>query len=148
MENSHIRAIDAGNVGFAFASDLDQPEQPLSIGARMVSIIALIAALALILRPLIESAMPELSISDPGIVITAALVLFSLPAPKCNNERLLRWQDAATIRWDVLILFGGGLALAGAIDTSGLARSIGSLFSNLNVLPIAIVILIVMAAIV
>ncbi len=53
-----------------------------------------------------------------------------------------------TIRWDVLILFGGGLALAGAIDSSGLSGAIGRSFSALEVLPLSLVILLIMAGIV
>ena len=55
--------------------------------------------------------------------MTAALALFMVSDG--NEERLLDWEAAASLRWDVLILFGGGLALANIIDGTGLADWIG-----------------------
>jgi sodium-dependent dicarboxylate transporter 2/3/5 len=54
----------------------------------------------------------------------AAIALFLIPSG--DGERLLDWQSALTLRWDVLILFGGGLALAGILDQTGLAAWIGA----------------------
>ena len=56
-------------------------------------------------------------------------------ASRPDHQRLLEWDDAKKIRWDILILFGGGLALAGAINTSGLATWIGGATSVLAFLP-------------
>ncbi len=61
---------------------------------------------------------------------------------------MLTWDDVKTIRWDVLILFGGGLALADAIHTSGLAGSIGALAGQLGNLPLIALVLVMMVVIV
>jgi len=61
---------------------------------------------------------------------------------------LLSWEDAKTIRWDVLILFGGGLALASAIESSGLSFWLGAVFTKLDFIPVAFVILFAMAVVV
>jgi len=63
-------------------------------------------------------------ISDTGIAITGAVLLFVLPADK--NNRLMDWDYAKQLPWDVVLLYGGGMALASTITSSGLANSIGS----------------------
>lgn len=120
----------------------------LSASARMTACIVALAGIALLVRPVLERLLPQLPLSDAGIVITAAMVLFAVPSRDPDRGTLLSWQDAVTIRWDVLILFGGGLALAGAIDSSGLSGAIGRSFSALEVLPLSLVILLIMAGIV
>ncbi len=71
--------------------------QNLSYPARKAAIIILIAALALVLRPLVEVIVPGLRVSDAGILLTAALVLFAMPAGKSENTRLpsmAKWRMA------------------------------------------------------
>lgn len=61
-------------------------------------------------------------LGDTGIGLAGALLLFVLHARGDDGERrpLLRWREAREIPWDVLLLFGGGLALAGAMESTGL----------------------------
>ncbi len=66
------------------------------------------------------------------------------PGRLSGTEALLDWDDVKGIRWDVLILFGGGLALADAINSSGLAAWIGSSIGGLSALPLAILVLLLM----
>jgi len=66
------------------------------------------------------------SITDSGIAIAGALVLFVIPNGEKRQQALLDWQSAAGIPWDVLILFGGGFALAQGFQESGLTGWIGS----------------------
>ena len=105
----------------------------MSFGEIAVAVIAGLTALAWISRPALEWALPGIGLSDAGIAMTAALVLFMVPAG--GGGRLLSWQDVADLRWDVLILFGGGLSLAGIIDGSGLAAWIGDRAQALATLP-------------
>jgi sodium-dependent dicarboxylate transporter 2/3/5 len=76
----------------------------------------------------------------------AALALFVLPDGA--GGRLLDWEGAATIRWDVLILFGGGLALAAILDATGLAAWIGGRVGELRALPPVALLLLMVALIV
>jgi sodium-dependent dicarboxylate transporter 2/3/5 len=105
-------------------------------------------ALLWLTRPFLETAAPGLPLSDAGIAMAGALLLFILPDRWSEGTFLLGWDDVKGIRWDVLILFGGGLALAAAISSSGLAAWIGSGLSRLAVLPTALLILSVMVVIV
>lgn len=121
---------------------------PMSRGEIMVAVLMMAVAALWIFRPLIQHLFPDLGLSDAGIAITAAALLFVIPVHFKGGERLLKWREAVKIRWDVLILFGGGLALAGAIADSGLAAWIGSAASILKNLPVVGLILIVAVIIV
>jgi len=79
-------------------------------------------------------------LSDAGIAIGAALVLFVFPSSLRERRFTLDWESAARIPWGVLILFGGGLALAEAFTTSGLADWIGRQLEGLRGAPAVVVI--------
>lgn len=66
------------------------------------------------------------SLTDSGIAIAGALALFVIPCGEKGQGALLDWRSAARIPWDVLILFGGGFALAQGFQESGLTGWIGS----------------------
>ena len=53
--------------------------------------------------------------------MAAALLLFVIPAGDGSGQRLMVWEDVSRLPWGVLILFGGGLALAAQVSGSGLA---------------------------
>ncbi|MDJ0949342.1 MAG: DASS family sodium-coupled anion symporter [Alphaproteobacteria bacterium] len=121
---------------------------PISRAERMVSVVMLLVAACWMLRPLIAKVLPALGLSDAGIAMTGALLLFLLPVDIKRGRFLLSWKEAAGIRWDVLILFGGGLALAAAIGSSDLADWIGAQLTALGALPLLLLLLVVGALIV
>jgi len=114
---------------------------PISRAERMISCVMILVAALWILRPLFVSALPELHLSDASIAMGGALLLFLLPVDLKQGRFLLSWTEAAAIRWDVLILFGGGLALASAIGESDLADWIGKQLSGLRALPLFLLLL-------
>jgi len=63
-------------------------------------------------------------INDATVAVAMALLAFLLPAG--NEQRLLGWEEFKKIPWDVLILFGGGFALADALETSGFSKWAGA----------------------
>ncbi len=65
-------------------------------------------------------------IDDGTVSIGMALLLFMIPASKANGGRLLDWDDAKNIPWGILLLFGGGLAIAKGFTTSGLSDYIAA----------------------
>jgi sodium-dependent dicarboxylate transporter 2/3/5 len=121
---------------------------PMSRGELSVALILGLTATAWVFRPVLSTAFPTVGLSDAGIAMTAAVALFAVPARWSTGDFLLDWRDARQIRWDVLILFGGGLALAGAIHGTGLAAWIGGAMSGLSDLPRPLLILALMAIIV
>jgi solute carrier family 13 (sodium-dependent dicarboxylate transporter), member 2/3/5 len=102
-------------------------------GEVRVGVVFLLAAFAWIFRPLLEVRVPGLT--DAGIAIGAALVLFLLPVDWRRGVFTLQWEDARGLPWDVLVLFGGGLSLAAAISQTGLAAWIGQELAGLQALP-------------
>jgi sodium-dependent dicarboxylate transporter 2/3/5 len=69
------------------------------------------------------------------------VLLFLIPVDWRRGEYALDWRAAKGISWDVLVLFGGGLSLARAIEVSGLAGWIGGAVSALGAVPPLVVIL-------
>ncbi|WP_355662181.1 SLC13 family permease [Halomonas salifodinae] len=107
----------------------------LTPAERRVGIVFLLAALAWVARPLLNDLGLDW-LSDTGIAIAAGLLLFLIPSGRGVGERLLDWDAAKTLPWGILLLFGGGLALAGAISQSGLAEWIAEQLSLFGVLPL------------
>ena len=102
-------------------------------------LIALVFAMVVTLwvaRPLFGSIMD--GVSDSAIAIAGALFLFVIPAGRFFGPRLLDWATAVRIPWGVLLLFGGGLALASAIEGTGLADWIAEALSGLSAYPIVL----------
>jgi sodium-dependent dicarboxylate transporter 2/3/5 len=121
---------------------------PMTSRERRVALIALAAACGWIFRPLLVHLLPGIGLSDAGIAMLAALALFVVPAGDGSRSPLLTWGQAAGLRWDVLILVGGGLALASAISETGLADWIGQLARAFAGLPPVILIAVVALVIV
>ena len=67
------------------------------------------------------------AISDATVAVLMAVVAFLIPAGK--DVRLLGWEEFKRVPWDVLILFGGGFALAEALEISGLSKWAGARLS-------------------
>ncbi len=85
-------------------------------------------------------------IDDTIIAITAGVVLFILPSGK-GNKRLLVWEDTVRVPWGIIILFGGGMALAKGFGETGLAVWIGEQLAGLENLPLILLILVLVAAV-
>ena len=66
-----------------------------------------------------------LGVGDTLVALTGAILLFLIPADRFSGEKLMDWKTAERIPWGILLLFGGGLAIAKGFETSGLARWMG-----------------------
>lgn len=128
------------------AASFDGRQKAMSIAERRVALIAGLTALAWISRALIEWFFPAIVLTDAGIAMLAAMTLFLVPSG--NGGQLLDWETAATLRWDVLVLFGGGLALAGILDQTELAAWIGGTIQGLAHLPELLFLLVIAALVV
>lgn len=117
---------------------------PTRTPERRVAVVFGIVALLWITRPLLSAWLPGLT--DTGIAIAGALALFALPSG--TGDRLLDWETARTLPWGVLLLFGGGLSLAAAVQTTGLAEWIGTQFEATQALPALVIVGLVVTVIV
>jgi len=115
-------------------------------GEAIVAGTFLLAAAGWIARPMLQGRIPGLS--DAGIAMLAALALFLAPVSWRRREFALDWSSAQRIPWGVLVLFGGGLSLAAAIERTGLASFLARGFGNLGDWPpMAIIALIALVVI-
>jgi sodium-dependent dicarboxylate transporter 2/3/5 len=105
---------------------------PLSSDEVKVIIVFLITSISWIIRSfLLKKFIP--GIDDTIIALFGAVLLFLIPSSK-KGEKLMNWETAKRLPWGILILFGGGLALASGFQSSGLAAWLaGSLMSLDNV---------------
>ncbi|HEY6065971.1 MAG TPA: DASS family sodium-coupled anion symporter [Thermoanaerobaculia bacterium] len=81
-------------------------------------------------------------LSDASVGVAGALLLFVLPdgsRPPAVSRPLLTWREAKEIPWEVLLLFGGGLSLAAAMESTGLARWLGERMGGLAGYPSIVV---------
>jgi sodium-dependent dicarboxylate transporter 2/3/5 len=101
---------------------------------RVAAVFSLTAALW-IFRPLLARELPDLMLSDTSIAMIGALLLFVVPSGRGGMEFLLTWRYAERLPWGVLLLFGGGLTLASAVQDSGLAAGIGQALTALGAWP-------------
>ncbi|NUL46848.1 DASS family sodium-coupled anion symporter [Cellulosimicrobium funkei] len=104
----------------------------MSSGEIRVLVVFVLAAVSWITIPLLF----EDLISDAGIAMVAAVLLFLLPAGAARGVRLLDWESAVKLPWGVLLLFGGGLALSAQFSDSGLADWIGEQAAGLGGVPV------------
>lgn len=112
---------------------------------KMVLVVFVVTALLWIFRSVfLKEFIPALD--DTMIAILAALVLFLLPS-KEKGKPLLKWEDAVKLPWGILMLFGGGIAIAVAFDGSGLASWIATQLSSLDGVPLFVLLLILVAAV-
>ena len=85
-------------------------------------------------------------LDDTIIAMTAAVCLFVIPSGK-PKQKLISWEEAVKIPWGIILLFGGGMALAKGFGDSGLAVWIGEQLTNLENLPLFLLVVILIAAV-
>lgn len=72
-------------------------------------------------------------LGDAGVAILMASILFMIPSKDRQGQYLLEWRMTEKVPWGILLLFGGGFAMAFGFEKSGLNDVVGAAFSTLNV---------------
>ncbi len=120
---------------------------PLSQGEKMVMIVFGSAAFLWVVPGLLAT-IPGLGdrlgvfgrLDDTAIAVAAGIAMFIMPG-RGRTEMVLNWKDAEDgLPWGVLLLFGGGLSLAGAVAATGLDGWFGAQVTGLGVLPIVLLV--------
>ncbi|MBT8486539.1 MAG: DASS family sodium-coupled anion symporter, partial [Phycisphaerae bacterium] len=116
-------------------------------------IVFMLTAAAWITRPLlarvtIGGTHPFAGLTDAGIAVIAALVLFVIPTDLRRRTFVLNWAWARRLPWGILILFGGGLSLAAAVSTHGVADFIGRQAVVLAPLPAWLIVMAIAAGVI
>ncbi|MDX1563928.1 MAG: SLC13 family permease [Phycisphaeraceae bacterium] len=78
-------------------------------------------------------------VHDSTVALVMVLAAFVVPSGRGDHDKLLDWETAVTIPWGILLLFGGGLAIAEAFSASGLSQHVGGIFAQLDVHPILLI---------
>ena len=112
---------------------------PMKAEEKKVLIVFSLVALGWITRGLfLEGALPALN--DSMIALAGAAILFVLPANLKKGIFILDWESAVKIPWGILLLFGGGIAIAGSFEESGLTEWLGQQLAALQHTPPLLVI--------
>ncbi len=90
-----------------------------------------------------EGVRPLAGLTDPGIALIAALILFAWPLDLRKRVFILGWQQARQLPWGILLLFGGGLSLAAAVRQTGVDTYIGRSIARLEGIPVWMLVLVV-----
>lgn len=124
---------------------IDSEKQKLgkaSTEEKIVLTIFILAAFSWITRTFLLSKFID-GLSDGVIAMLFAIILFIIPSVNKKGDHLLDWNTAVKLPWGILLLFGGGLAIAAGFVSSELSVWIGSQLSGLSGVHILVVILIV-----
>lgn len=100
----------------------------LSKGEKRILAIFIGTALAWILRQPLDDLFPSIAISDTLIAMSATILLFVVPVDYASGEFVLSWKDTHRLPWGILLLFGGGLSLAAALEDVGIIGLVGAQF--------------------
>ncbi|MCH8505536.1 MAG: SLC13 family permease [Ectothiorhodospiraceae bacterium] len=106
---------------------------------KRVLVVFVLVALAWITRGFWPEGMLN-QVGDASIAMAGALALFVLPAGDGSGTRLLDWDTAVKVPWDIVLLFGGGFALAAGFTSSGLSETVAGSLEALGGAPAILVI--------
>ena len=120
-----IVKIPASDSAQSHLSKLHAEIGKMTAPEKRVASIFLMVIFGWILRGPLSSSFAIGGLTDTAIAMTGALLLFVLPSGDQDQSRLMTWSDVDRLPWGVLILFGGGLSLASAISSTGLAGWLG-----------------------
>lgn len=117
---------------------------------KLVTTIFILTASGWIFRPqiaaLLKTIQPDADFSDTTVAMIGGLLCFLLPLNLKKGDFLLEWPDVKKLPWGILLLFGGGLTLADAMEKAGIVEMIGKSIEsgNYSVLTILIILVSIM----
>lgn len=117
-----------------------EPLEKMSIAEKRVLIVFCSVAFLWISRTFIWNQFVP-ALDDTIVAMLGGLVLFIIPAG--NHDKLLDWKTARKLPWDVLLLFGGGLAIAKGFSKTDLTTWLAGHFSQINLAPVIILLIII-----
>lgn len=111
----------------------------MSVAERRTLYLFIALVLGWVLRKQIVAVTGLTGLTDSGVAMAAAVAAFIIPSGK-TGEGLITWEDMRRLPWGVLILFGGGLALAGGMTATGLTLWLGKQLAPLGEINIAVLV--------
>ena len=107
---------------------------------KIVLIIFILFIIGLLLKNKISTFIPN--IDDTIIAISMSIFLFVFSSSD-KKKKIINWKDCSKIPWGIILLFGGGLSLAAAMQSSGLTLWIGDQLQNINSIQLIFIVLII-----
>ena len=138
------------NLSFNASKEVIQTELkklgPTSGKEKMVLLIFAVTVFLWIFRTVINSIFPNLGLSDTMISVFAAIALFAIPYNLKKGDFIIDWKDTSKLAWGILILFGGGLALAEGMSASGIVDLVADAIatSDISILLTASLLIVLM----
>ena len=116
----------------------------ISYEEKLVALIFTLTAIAWVTRDILKLIIPV--IDDTIIVMISALIIFLFPTND-KKRRLINWEEASKLHWGILLLFGGGMALASGFKESGLALWIGTQMTLLDGINLFLLLFVLIASV-
>lgn len=140
---ARVQRIDADTFDPAAARNAIRQADAWSIAEKRLLPVFILTVLAWLTQYWTEPLFPKGGLTDGTIAVIAGLLLFVLPDG--TGRPMLTWPEANRAPWDVVLMFGGGLALAMGMSASGLADWMGQMLLPLKSVPLPIVALVLVA---
>jgi len=128
----HPNRISANDETRQLINDELQKLGPVSTNEKRVLAIFLMTALLWITKDIINNSQTVFKLDDTMIAVIGALGLFICPAKSESSRQILEWGDTKNMAWGILLLFGGGLTLAAALEQAGLIQQLGEWLSQFS----------------
>lgn len=119
---------------------------PLTLPEKRVLIVFVGTIFLWITKDVLNEFQQTLALDDTIIAMIGAICLFIIPSGNTQSsreERILEWSDTGKIAWGILLLFGGGIALAKALEEVNLLDQLGTYIASFSTNNIFVMILIV-----
>lgn len=140
---NHIKHSDAGK---KFIEDSLKQLGPLTVPEKRVLVVFITTVICWITKDLINNAQHLVELDDTTIAMTGGLILFMIPSGKKEEEKiihLLEWKDTSKMAWGILLLFGGGIALAQSLEEAKLMQLLGNYLATYASTNLLLMILII-----
>ena len=141
-----VQRIDADSFDPAAARNAIRQADAWSVAEKRLLPVFILTVVAWLTQYWTEPLFPKGGLTDGTIAVIAGLLLFVLPDG--TGRPMLTWPEANRAPWDVVLMFGGGLALAMGMSASGLADWMGQMLLPLKSVPLPIVALVLVAFVV
>ena len=154
------RGVTAGNTASGAAAQGEVRDRLSALGritapeVRVAMVFGLVAFLW-VLRVPVQASLESVvgfewvgSITDMGIAMFGAVLMFLIPAGGGEKRALLNWPEAEKLPWGVLLLFGGGISLGRAVSRTGLSEWLGDQLGVLSGAPTLLIIFVVVALVI
>lgn len=119
---------------------------PMSGREKMVLAIFGVTVFLWIFRTVINGIFPDLKLNDTIISMAGAIAMFAVPYNLKKGDFIITWKDTSKLAWGILILFGGGLALAKGMAVSGIVDMVSAAIadSDISILFTAVLLIFLM----